>query len=146
MAGSGGDRASANRLDCDENVSEATTRGIRVEVTSTYLPERSSPSDQQYFFTYTVRITNVGSERAQLVSRVWIITDLDGHVERVEGPGVVGRQPVLDPGEGFEYASFCPLKTPVGSMEGTYRMVTEDGDAFDAIIAPFSLAVPNALH
>jgi ApaG protein len=115
-------------------------------VTSTYLPERSSPSDQQYFFTYTVRITNVGSERAQLVSRVWIITDLDGHVERVEGPGVVGRQPVLDPGEGFEYASFCPLKTPVGSMEGTYRMVTEAGDAFDAIIAPFSLAVPNALH
>jgi ApaG protein len=128
------------------DVSEATTRGIRVQVTSTYLPDRSSPPEQQYFFTYTVRITNVGSERTQLVSRVWIITDLDGHVERVEGPGVVGRQPVLEPGEDFEYASFCPLKTPVGSMEGTYRMVTETGDAFDAVIAPFSLAVPNALH
>ncbi len=127
-------------------MSEAITRGIRVQVTSSYLPERSSPPEQQYFFTYTVRITNLGPERAQLVSRVWIITDMDGHVERVEGPGVVGRQPVLGPGEGFEYASFCPLKTPVGSMEGTYRMVTENGDAFDAVIAPFSLAVPTALH
>jgi ApaG protein len=127
-------------------VSEATTRGIHIQVTSTYLPDRSSPADQQYFFTYTVRITNRGSERAQLISRAWIITDLDGHVERVEGPGVVGHQPVLEPGAGFEYASFCPLKTPVGSMEGTYRMVTDTGESFDAVIAPFSLAVPNALH
>jgi len=92
-----------------------------------------------------VRISNVGTETAQLVSRRWVITDADGDVETVEGPGVVGEQPTLAPGESFEYTSFCPLPTPIGSMHGTYQMVTAGGSAFDAEIAPFSLAVPAAL-
>jgi ApaG protein len=127
-------------------MSDATTHGIRVQVTSAYLPDRSSPQEQQYFFTYRIRITNVGKERAQLVSREWIITDSNGHVQEVRGPGVVGEQPVLGPGDSFEYSSFCPLATPVGSMHGTYQMVTALGERFDAVIAPFTLAVPNALN
>ena len=91
-------------------MSDTTTRGIRVQVTSTYLPERSSPRDCQYLFAYHIRISNVGSETAQLVSREWIITTADGEVERVKGPGVVGEQPVLTPGSSFEYTSYCPLK------------------------------------
>lgn len=126
--------------------SEATTRGIRIEVTSTYVPDRSAPRDSQYLFAYHVRISNVGSETAQLVSRDWIITNADGEVERVKGPGVVGEQPVLPPGGAFEYTSFCPLKTSVGSMHGSYQMVTTQGDRFDAEIAPFTLAIPHALN
>ncbi len=128
------------------SVSDTTTRGIRVQVRSTYLPQQSAPKDSHYFFTYQVRISNTGSETAQLVSREWIITNTDGEVERVKGPGVVGEQPVLPPGGSFEYSSFCPLKTPVGSMHGTYQMVTEGGEPFDAVIAPFTLAVPNSLN
>lgn len=123
-----------------------TTRGIQIEVKSAYLPERSSPKESSYLFMYNVRISNVGSETAQLVSREWIITNADGEVERVKGPGVVGEQPVLPPGGSFEYTSYCPLKTAVGSMHGSYQMVTPDGEQFDAIIAPFTLAVPNALN
>jgi ApaG protein len=123
-----------------------TTRGIRVEVRSEYLPERSSVRDGSYLFQYHVRISNVGSETAQLISREWIITNADGEVERVKGPGVVGEQPVLPPGASFEYTSYCPLKTSVGSMQGSYQMVTASGERFDAIIAPFTLAVPNALN
>jgi ApaG protein len=123
-----------------------TTRGIRVQITSSYLAERSTPAEQQYLFTYRVRISNVGTETAQLISREWVITDSDGNEQRVLGPGVVGEQPVLAPGDTFEYSSFCPLKTPVGSMQGSYQMVTSGGEAFDAIIAPFTLAVPNALN
>jgi ApaG protein len=93
-----------------------------------------------------VRISNIGSTTAQLVSREWIITTAEGEVERVKGPGVVGEQPVLAPGAAFEYTSYCPLKTAVGSMHGSYQMVTADGERFDAIIAPFTLAVPNALN
>lgn len=125
---------------------DTTTRGIRIEVKSTYLSERSSPRDSQYLFAYQVRISNVGTETAQLVSREWIITSAEGDVERVKGPGVVGEQPVLPPGGSFEYTSYCPLKTAVGSMHGSYQMVTGDGERFDAQIAPFTLAVPNALH
>ena len=127
-------------------MSNAVTRGIRIEVRSEYLPERSAPADEHYFFTYHVRISNEGTERARLVTREWIITDSNGEVQRVAGPGVVGEQPVLGPGESFEYSSFCPLKTSVGSMHGTYQMETDEGDAFDALIAPFTLAVPNALN
>ena len=127
-------------------VSDTTTRGIRVQVQSTYLPDQSSPQDGHYFFTYTVRISNVGSETAQLVAREWIITNAEGEVERVKGGGVVGQYPVLPPGGEFEYSSFCPLKTSVGSMHGTYQMVTEKGEQFDAVIAPFTLAVPNSLN
>jgi ApaG protein len=127
-------------------MSAATTRGVRVEVRSAYLPERSFPADSQYFFAYRIRITNTGEETVQLLSRHWVVTDGDGRVEHVRGPGVVGEQPVLEPGEAFEYTSFCPLPTPIGSMHGTYRMVTAGGSTFDAEIAPFSLAVPTALN
>jgi ApaG protein len=126
--------------------SDTTTRGIRIEVQSMYMPERSVPKDGQYLFEYQVRISNTGSETAQLISREWIITNADGEVERVKGPGVVGEQPVLSPGGSFEYRSFCPLKTPVGSMHGSYQMITAQGDRFDAIISPFTLAVPNSLN
>jgi ApaG protein len=126
--------------------SDTTTRGIRIEVESTYLSDRSSPRDSQYLFAYHVRISNVGAETAQLVSREWIITSADGEVERVKGPGVVGETPVLPPGGAFEYTSYCPLKTTVGSMQGSYQMVTSEGEKFDAQIAPFTLAVPNALN
>ncbi len=127
-------------------MSNETTRGIQVSVKSFHIPERSRPDQNYYFFAYQVTISNLGSETAQLVSRKWIITDAEGHVETVEGPGVVGEQPVLKPGDSFQYTSFCPLQTAVGSMHGTYRMITEDEDQFDAEIAPFSLAVPTAVN
>ncbi len=127
-------------------MSDTTTRGIRIQVKSQYVPERSSPREHQYLFTYHVKISNGGSESAQLISREWIITNADGEVERVKGPGVIGEQPVLAPGASFEYTSFCPLKTNVGTMHGSYQMLKEDGEMFDAVIAPFTLAVPNALH
>ena len=127
-------------------MSDTTTRGIRIQVKSTFLPERSSPHEGQYLFAYHIRISNVGTETAQLVSREWVITSADGEVERVKGHGVVGEQPVLQPGAAFEYTSYCPLKTPVGSMQGSYQMVTGGGDRFEAQIAPFTLAAPHALH
>jgi ApaG protein len=126
--------------------SDTTTRGIRILVESSYLPGQSSPRDSQYLFAYHVKISNEGSETAQLVSREWIITSADGEVERVKGPGVVGETPVLAPGHAFEYTSYCPLKTTVGSMQGSYQMVTPEGERFDAQISPFTLAVPNALN
>lgn len=127
-------------------MSDTTTRGIRVQVESFYDEDRSAPQENYYFFAYQVRISNVGEEPAQLVSRDWIITDATGSQQQVQGPGVVGEQPLLSPGESFEYTSFCPLSTPVGSMHGTYRMVLENGDSFDAVIAPFSLAVPHSVN
>ena len=125
-------------------VSSATTSGIRIDVESAYVAERSSPGEGQYFFAYTVRIANEGEATVQLVSRHWIITDSHGHVEEVEGPGVVGQQPVLRPGEAFEYTSACPLTTPYGTMHGAYQMVREDGSRFDAEIAPFELNAPDS--
>ena len=127
-------------------MSEATTRGIRIRVRSQYVPERSDPARSQFFFAYTVEIANEGSQTAKLVSRHWIITDALGHVEEVRGPGVVGEQPVLAPGESFEYTSACPLPTPFGTMHGTYQMVTPGGDRFDAEIAPFTLSEPHAIN
>lgn len=127
-------------------MSDTTTRGIRIQVRSEYLADRSSPRESQYLFQYHVRISNVGNATAQLISREWIITNAEGEVERVKGPGVLGVQPTLQPGGTFEYTSFCPLKTAVGSMQGSYQMVTADGERFDAIIAPFTLAVPHALN
>ena len=127
-------------------MSDATTQGIRVQVRSAYLPERSAPGDRRFLFAYFVRISNVGGVRAQLVSRTWIITDADGNEQQVTGPGVVGEQPVLDPGETFEYSGFCPLPTAVGSMRGAYRMITVSGEAFEAEVAPFTLATPHALN
>ncbi|HEX3555242.1 MAG TPA: Co2+/Mg2+ efflux protein ApaG [Thermoanaerobaculia bacterium] len=127
-------------------MSDTTTRGIRVQVETFYDEERSSPQENYYFFSYRVRISNAGRETAQLVSREWYITDGNGDTQRVQGPGVVGEKPVLAPGDQFEYTSFCPLTTPVGAMQGTYRMVLQNGDSFDAEIAPFSLAVPHAVN
>ena len=127
-------------------MSDTTTRGIRIQVTSAYLPEQSAPRDDHYLFSYHVRVSNEGSETAQLISREWIITNAEGEVERVKGPGVVGEQPVLAPGNAFEYSSFCPLKTPVGTMNGSYQMVSAEGEQFDALIAPFTLAIPNSLN
>jgi ApaG protein len=127
-------------------VSDTTTRGIRIQVKSAYLPDKSTPRESSYLFMYNIRISNVGAETAQLVSREWVITNAEGEVERVKGPGVVGEKPVLPPGGSFEYTSYCPLKTAVGSMHGSYQMVTAEGEQFDAIIAPFTLAVPNALN
>jgi ApaG protein len=127
-------------------MSDTTTRGIRVQVQSFYDEERSSPQDNYYFFAYRVTISNVGAETAQLVSREWIITDGNGDTQRVQGPGVVGEQPRLAPGEEFEYTSFCPLSTPVGSMNGSYLMVLANGERFEAEIAPFALAAPHAVN
>lgn len=126
--------------------SEAVTKGIRVRVTTQYDPSRSTPQLNQWFFLYTVRISNEGSETAQLLTRHWIITDATGHVEEVKGPGVVGEQPVLSPGQSFEYTSGCPLPTPFGSMRGTYQMLTTGGERFDAEIAEFTLSEPTALQ
>ena len=127
-------------------MSDTTTNGIRVQVKSRYLPEHSSPREGHYHFAYQITITNVGDETAQLISRHWIITDAEGEVQEVRGPGVVGEQPVLQPGASFEYTSSCPLKTNVGTMHGSYQMVKSSGESFDARIAPFTLAVPNALN
>lgn len=126
--------------------SEAVTRGVRVRVESQYAPERSDPGNSKWFFLYTIRISNEGSETVQLVTRHWIITDGTGHVEEVRGPGVVGEQPILKSGESFEYTSGCPLETPFGVMEGTYQMVADGGDRFDAKIAPFTLSEPYTVH
>lgn len=122
----------------------ATTRDIQITVRPEYLPERSSPKDGEYFWTYTIEIINLGRVPAQLVSRHWKITDANGRVEEVRGPGVVGKQPVLRQGERFEYTSGVPLSTPSGLMAGTYQMVAEDGDQFDAEVPAFSLDAPNA--
>lgn len=126
--------------------SEAVTRGVRVHVRSQFAPEHSQPLHDKWFFSYTVVIANEGTETVQLVSRHWIITDGDGHVEEVRGPGVVGKEPVLEPGQSFQYTSGCPLETPFGTMHGTYQMVTEAGESFDAEIAPFTLSEPYTVH
>ena len=126
--------------------SETVTRGIRVQVLSEYAPERSDPRNGQWFFLYTIEITNESDETVQLISRHWIITDADGRTEEVRGAGVVGQQPVLGPGESFTYTSGCPLTTPFGKMEGTYQMVTKGGIGFDAKIAPFTLSEPYTVH
>ncbi len=126
--------------------SEAVTEGVRVRVRARYVPERSDPARRGWFFAYTVLISNESDRTVQLLSRHWIITDGEGNTEEVRGPGVVGAQPVLPPGESFEYTSACPLRTPFGTMHGTYQMVTKDGDGFDAVIAPFSLSTPYAIN
>ena len=126
--------------------SEATTRGVHVRVEPQFDPDRSEPAQEHWFFLYTVTITNQGTETVQLLRRHWIITNGEGHVEEVKGPGVVGDQPVLQPGESYTYTSGCPLTTPFGFMQGTYQMVTANGDEFDAEIAPFELSEPYSVH
>ncbi len=124
------------------STSEALTRGIRIKVNAEYSPERSQPHRNQWFFLYTIQISNEGTETAQLLSRHWIITDAMGRVEEVRGPGVVGNTPVLAPGQSFQYTSGCPLTTPFGSMHGTYQMITQAGERFDVDIAQFTLTEP----
>jgi len=126
-------------------MSEAVTNGIRVEVLSRHAPENARQHGE-WVFEYTVRITNQGRETVQLISRHWIITDGLEHIEEVRGPGVVGEQPVLAPGESFKYSSWCPLKTPTGMMRGTYQMVGPNGKQFDIEIAPFGLRAKYTVH
>jgi ApaG protein len=127
-------------------VASAVTQGIRVSVKSQYVADQSSPRQRRYVFAYTVTILNEGTQPAQLRSRHWVITDGDGRVEEVRGPGVVGQQPYLRPGEHFEYTSGCVLQTPRGQMRGTYQMVRGDGSTFDADIAQFDLMLPYSLN
>jgi ApaG protein len=126
--------------------SSAVTEGIRVSVRSAYVVDQSVPQSRRYVFSYTIRISNEGVEPAQLRTRHWIITDGGGKVEEVRGPGVVGHQPFLRPGEHFDYTSGCVLETPRGEMRGTYQMHRSDGRVFDAVIAPFLLALPHSLN
>jgi len=117
-----------------------------VTVRPQFLPDYSDPAEERFMFAYTVTIKNTGDSKAQLISRHWIITDGNNKVEEVEGDGVVGEQPVLEPGEAFEYTSGCPLETPVGSMRGTYHCVGADGTRFEASIPEFVLSMPRTLH
>jgi ApaG protein len=119
---------------------------IRVEVETNYLPDQSDPGGKRYVFAYTITIRNDGDEPAKLLRRHWLITDADGKVQEVHGDGVVGEQPHLKPGQGFRYSSGAILETPVGSMQGSYSMLSDDGAQFDAAIAPFRLAMPGILH
>jgi len=124
----------------------AITRGVEVSVESFYLAEQSDPAREQYAFAYRVRLKNRGGEQVQLLSRHWIITDSTGTVRHVKGPGVVGEQPVLEPGEEFEYVSGSQLESPMGTMEGTYQMISSAGEEFDIRIPLFTLSVPGTLN
>jgi ApaG protein len=122
------------------------SRNIRVSVETKYTPERSQTARGVYSFQYNIQIKNEGSKTVQLISRHWVITDAHGEVEEVRGPGVVGKQPILRPGESFEYASRCPLRTPFGSMYGTYQMTSSDGEEFDVEIPAFALRDPKNMQ
>ena len=130
--------------DTSVHSSEAVTNGIRVKVVSQFL--YAETQQRWWYFTYTVRIANEGTETVQLVSRRWIITNGSNEVKEIKGSGVVGHQPTLAPGQTFEYTSNCPLPTPFGSMRGSYRMLTRDGAEFDAEIAEFALSEPYTVH
>ena len=127
-------------------MSTATTRGIRVTVSTQYVPEQSEPRAHRYVFAYTARIENDGEVTVELRTRHWVITDGLGYVEEVRGTGVLGYQPSIKPGEHFEYTSGCILRTPRGEMRGTYQMHCASGEVFDAVIAPFALALPQSLN
>lgn len=118
----------------------------RVEVETSYIPAQSTPEQNRFVFTYTITIRNHGSVPAKLLSRHWIITDANGKVEEVRGEGVVGEQPYLKPGDGFRYTSGTVIETPVGSMQGSYHMIADDGSQFETPIPAFSLSMPHALH
>ena len=127
-------------------MAEAKKYEIAVAVATHYIAEQSDPAINRHVFAYTVTISNTGNVPAQLISRHWIITDADGHVQEVRGLGVVGHQPLLAPGQSFEYTSGCQLATPVGTMKGSYQMTAEDGVQFEAQIAEFVLSMPRVLH
>jgi ApaG protein len=117
-----------------------------VSVETAYVPDQSDDAQNRYVFSYTITITNVGSVTAQLISRHWLITDASSQVQEVRGLGVVGAQPLLQPGESFQYTSGCVLTTPVGTMQGSYQIVAEDGTQFETPIPVFTLAIPRTLH
>jgi ApaG protein len=125
---------------------EPNQHKIRVDVDTSYLEDQSDPKERRYVFSYTITIRNEGSVPARLLTRHWIITDSNGKVQEVRGEGVVGEQPYLKPGQGFRYSSGAVLETPVGAMQGSYQMVADDGEQFDAPITPFRLAMPGLLH
>ena len=127
-------------------MSNESTDQFSVQVETLYLKSESAPDDSRYVFAYTVTIENVGDRPAQLITRHWIITDSNGRVQEVQGEGVVGEKPLIKPGEGFQYTSGTMLETPVGTMEGSYQMVTEDGENFKTPIQPFTLSIPQILH
>jgi ApaG protein len=117
-----------------------------VSVETAYVPDQSDEAQNRYVFSYTITISNVGSVAAQLISRHWLITDASSEVQEVRGLGVVGAQPLLQPGESFQYTSGCVLTTPVGTMQGSYQIVAEDGTQFETPIPVFTLAIPRTLH
>jgi ApaG protein len=125
---------------------EPTVSKIRVEVETAYIEEQSDPRDKRFVFSYTITIRNEGQIPARLLTRHWIITDANGNVKETRGDGVVGEQPYLKPGQGFRYSSGAVIETPVGTMQGSYQMMGDDGLPFDAPIAPFRLAMPGVLH
>jgi len=127
-------------------VAEGKKYHISITVNTTYLDEQSDPEADRYVFAYTISIANTGTVAAQLISRHWIITDAENVTQEVKGLGVVGEQPLLRPGESFEYTSGTAMATPVGTMRGTYQMVAEDGNKFDAEIPLFTLSMPRVLH
>ena len=127
-------------------MAESKRYEVTVEPVARFLADQSDPAKDQYVFTYTIKITNTGDVAAQLLSRHWIITDADLKVQEVKGLDVVGQQPVLKPGESFEYTSGASIPTNVGTMRGTYQMMAADGKAFDAPIPLFTLSVPRTLH
>jgi ApaG protein len=127
-------------------MSENNPYNIKINVKTTYIPEQSDPDSDRYVFAYTITIHNDGSIAAKLLTRHWIINDANGNVQEVHGEGVVGEQPYLTPGESFQYTSGTVIETPVGSMEGSYQMLAEDGTPFDAQIPAFTLSLPNKLH
>ena len=130
----------------EDNENDTKQYRISVQVVPQYIADQSDPDNDHYVFAYTMTIRNDGNIAAQLVSRHWVITDADESVQEVRGLGVVGHQPLLQPGERFEYTSGCALPTPVGTMRGSYQMVAEDGTHFDADIPAFTLAIPRVLH
>ena len=119
---------------------------IHVEVETSYVEEQSNPGDKRFVFSYTITIRNEGQVSARLLTRHWIITDANGNVKETRGEGVVGEQPYLKPGQGFRYSSGTVIETPVGTMQGSYQMLADNGQQFDAPIAPFRLAMPGVLH
>jgi ApaG protein len=127
-------------------MSVAITNGIRITVATRYLENESEPQQNKYLFAYEITISNEGDMQAQLLSRHWIIQDALNSVDEVQGEGVVGKTPTLDPGNSFTYTSYCPLRTEWGIMKGTYSMVRPNGEEFDAVIAPFALMSPHLLN
>ena len=127
-------------------MAESKKYNINVSVNTAYIAEQSDPAADRYIFAYTITIANTGTEAAQLISRHWVITDAENVTQEVKGLGVVGEQPLLRPGESFEYTSGTAMATPVGTMRGSYQMVAEDGNKFEAEIPAFTLSMPRVLH